>query len=135
MLPPPLTIPIAFVRGMLSGLEARGLPFDTFLTDSGIAPELLQQAGARVTAGQYVALFKLLTDRLEDDGLCFFSRPLKRGSYALMARMALSAPNLEVAIRRIAPAAAALRSGLPPPHALQHQHQLPNQRRHARAFA
>ncbi len=102
MLPPPLTIPIAFVRGMLSGLEARGLPFDTFLTDSGIAPELLQEAGARVTAGQYVALFKLLTDRLEDDGLCFFSRPLKRGSYALMARMALSAPNLEVAIRRIA---------------------------------
>ena len=102
MLNPPLTIPIAFVRGMLSGLEAKGLPFDTFLTDSGIAPELLQQTGARVTADQYVALFTLLTDRLEDDGLCFFSRPLKRGSYALVARAALSAPNLEVAIRRTA---------------------------------
>jgi AraC-like DNA-binding protein len=102
MLHPPLTIPIAFVRGMLSGLEATGQPSDTFLTDSGIAPELLQQPSARITADQYVALFRLLTDRLEDDGLCFFSRPLKRGSYALMARAALSAPNLEVAIRRIA---------------------------------
>jgi AraC-like DNA-binding protein len=102
MLHPPLTVPIAFVRGMLSGLEAKGRPSDTFLADSGIAPELLQQTGARVTADQYVALFRLLTERLEDDGLCFFSRPLKRGSYALMARAALSAPNLEVAMRRTA---------------------------------
>lgn len=102
MLNPPVTIPIALVRGMLSGLEAKGQPFDIFLTDAGIAPELLQQAGARVTADQYVLLFRLVTERHEDDGLCFFSRPLKRGSFALMARAALSATTLEVAMRRTA---------------------------------
>jgi AraC-like DNA-binding protein len=101
MLHPPITIPIAFVHGMLSGLRARGQPCDALLADAGIAPELLQQANARVTAAQYVALFRLLTDRF-DEGLGFFSRPLKRGSFALTARSALGAPNLEVAIRRVA---------------------------------
>ncbi|WP_137895811.1 AraC family transcriptional regulator [Ramlibacter sp. 2FC] len=102
MLHHPVTIPIAFVHGMLSGVMARGQPCDAFLADAGIAPELLQQAGARVTADQYVALFRLLIDRLDDDGLGFFSRTLKRGSFALTSRSALGAPNLEVAIRRVA---------------------------------
>ncbi|MDO8773136.1 MAG: AraC family transcriptional regulator [Burkholderiaceae bacterium] len=102
MLHPPITISIAFVRGMLSGVQTRGQPCDAFLTEAGIAPELLQQASARVTADQYVALFRLLTDRLDDDFLGFMSRPLKRGSFALIARSAVSAANLEVAMHRIA---------------------------------
>lgn len=102
MLQPPVTISIAFVHGMLSGVQARGQPCDAFLTDAGIAPELLQQASARVTADQYVALFRLLTERLDDDILGFLSRPLRRGSFALTARSALGARNLEVAIRRVA---------------------------------
>ena len=102
MLHPPVTIAIAFVHGMLSGVQARGQPCDSFLADAGIAPELLGQAGARVTADQYVALFRLLTDRLDDDCLGFLSRPLRRGSFALIARSALGAPNLEIASRRIA---------------------------------
>ncbi|CAN5242198.1 AraC family transcriptional regulator [soil metagenome] len=99
---PPVTITIAFVQGMLSGVKARGQSGDAFLTDAGITPELLQQTSARVTADQYVALFRLLTDRLDDDFLGFMSRPLRRGSFALIARSALGAPNLEVAIRRVA---------------------------------
>ena len=102
MLQPPITIPIAFVYGMLSGVEARGQPCDAFLADAGIAPELLQQTGARVTADQYVALFRLVVERLDDDFLGFMSRPLRRGSFVLIARSALGAPNLEVAVRRIA---------------------------------
>jgi len=102
MLRPPVTISIAFVHGMLSGVRARGQSCDTFLVDAGIAPELLQQTSARVTADQYVALFRLLIDRLDDEWLGLLSRPLKRGSFALMARSALGAPDLEVAIRRVA---------------------------------
>lgn len=101
MLLSPVTVSITFVHGMLSGALARGLSCDTILLDAGIAPELLQQTSARVTSGQYVALFQLLTDYLDDDCLGFLSRPLKRGSFALIARSALGAPNLEVAIRRI----------------------------------
>lgn len=102
MLRPPVTISIAFVHGMLSGVQARGQACDAFLADAGIAPELLQQASARVTAAQYVALFRAMTDRLDDDGLGFFSRPLKRGSFALIARSAIGVGTLELAMRRIA---------------------------------
>ena len=77
MLHPPVTISVAFVHGMLSGVRARGEPCDAFLADAGIDPELLEQAGARVTAEQYVALFQSLTDRLDDDLLGFLTRPLQ----------------------------------------------------------
>lgn len=102
MLRPPVTISIAFVHGMLSGVQARGQSCDAFPANAGIAPELLQHAGARVTADQYVALFRLLMDRLDDEGLGFLSRPLKPGSFALVARSAVGALTLEVAIRRAA---------------------------------
>jgi len=102
MLRPPVTIPIAFVQGMVSGVHGRGASSDAFLLDAGIAPELLHEAGARVTSDQYVALFRLLIERLDDECLGLLSRPLKRGSLALMARSALGAPTLEAAIRRVA---------------------------------
>lgn len=99
---PPVTIAIAFVRGMTSGLQARGQPCEDVLTEAGIAPELLRQAGARVTADQYATLFRLLIERLDDECLCFLSRPVRQGSFALMARSAIDAPDFETAIRRIA---------------------------------
>lgn len=99
---PPVTIPIALVQGMLSGVRARGQSCDVFLTDAGIAPELLDQPGARVTAAQYIALFRSLIDRLGDECIGFLSRPVKRGCFALTARSAMRAPDLEAAIRRIA---------------------------------
>ena len=102
MLQSPVTIPIAFVHGILSGVRARGQPCDAFLADAGIASELLQQVNARVSVDQYVGLYRLLIQRLDDDFLGFFSRPLRRGSFALIARSGVSATTLEVAIGRIA---------------------------------
>ncbi|WP_043349200.1 AraC family transcriptional regulator [Cupriavidus basilensis] len=102
MPPPPVTISIALVHGMLAGVRARGQSCDVYLADAGIAPDLLREAGARVTGAQYIALFRSLIDRLGDEGLGLLSRPLKPGSFALTARSALGAPDLETAIRRIA---------------------------------
>lgn len=102
MSPPPVTIPIALVQGMLSGVRARGQRCDVFLADAGIAPELLDQPGARVTAAQYIALFRSLIERLGDECIGLLSRPVKRGCFALTARSAIGAPDLEAAIRRIA---------------------------------
>lgn len=99
---PPVTIAVAFVRGMVSGVMARGEPCDHLLEDAGIAPALLHEAGGRVTAEQYVALFRLLIDRFDDECLAFLSRPIRRGSFALMTRSAVDAPSLEMAIRRVA---------------------------------
>ena len=102
MLPPPVTISIAFVQGMLSGVQARGLACEPFLADAHIDPALLAQASARVTADQYVALFQSLTDRLDDDLLGFLARPLKRGSFALIVRAAAAEDTLGQAMHRIA---------------------------------
>lgn len=97
----PITIPVAFVHGLLAGVRARGEPVDRFLAGAGIAPELLEHAGARVTASQYTVLFRLLIDLRDDEGLGFMSRPLKPGSFALMARSALGARSLDAAIHRV----------------------------------
>ena len=99
---PPVTIPIAFVRGMLSGVQARGRASDAHLADARIDPQLLDQPSARVTAEQYVALFQSLSERLDDDLIGFLSRPLKRGSLALVIRSAAAEENLEKAMRRAA---------------------------------
>lgn len=102
MLQPPVTISIAFVHGLLSGVRAHGNACDVFLEDAGIEAKLLEQASARVTAEQYVALFQSLTDRLDDDLLGFLSRPLRRGSFALVVRSAAGEETLESAMRRAA---------------------------------
>lgn len=102
MLHPPVTISIAFVHGMLSGMQAQGKLLTPFLADAGIAPELLQQPDARVTAEQYIALFRSLTERCSDDLFGFLSRPLSRGSLALIIRSAMSADSLQRAMSRAA---------------------------------
>lgn len=102
MLRPPVTIPITFVQGMLSGMHARGEPCEPLLLEAGIAPPLLGQPGARVTAAQYTSLFKRLIDHLDDECLGLLTRPMKRGCLSLVARAAISAPTLELAVRRAA---------------------------------
>ena len=77
-----ITISIAFVHGILSGVRARNEAIDDFLADAGITAALLEQPSARVTAEQFVALFRSLTERRNDDLLGFVSRPLRRGSIA-----------------------------------------------------
>ncbi len=102
MIPPPVTISIALVHGMLSGILARGESVDEYMVAADIAPELLEQASARVTAEQYIALFQLLIDQRNDEALGFLARPLRRGSFALIARQGVGAPTLDVALRRMA---------------------------------
>jgi len=97
-----MTVSVAFVHGMLSGLVAKGVSCDAWLREAGIEPEQLAQADARVTLGQYAALLRLLIDLRDDETLALMQRPSKRGSFALQARAALGAPTLEAAIRRVA---------------------------------
>jgi AraC-like DNA-binding protein len=101
MLKPPDTISIEFVRGMLSGIGPPQQPHTDWLSDAGIEPGLLAQSAARVTAKQYVALFQLLMDRRNDEFLGFLSRPMRRGTFALLAGSTLGAPTLGHALRRL----------------------------------
>ena len=101
MLKPPDTVSIEFVRGMLSGQQASRDAQREWLLDAGIEPSLLDQDAARVTPDQYVALFRLLMDRLDDEFLGLLSRPLRRGSFALMLRSMLGTATLAHALRRL----------------------------------
>ncbi len=112
MLQAPITIPIVFVQSMLSGLRLRNESCERFLDAAGIPASLLDDAGARVTAAQYVALFTSLIEWREDECLGLLSRPLKPGSFALVARCAASAADLETAIRRLAKTFALLQDEL-----------------------
>ena len=93
---------MAFVRGMLGGVQARGDNIAPFLAVAQIPAALLEQASSRVTGEQYVALFHALVDQREDESLGFLSRPLKPGSFALITRSALGAQDLQTAMKRAA---------------------------------
>lgn len=95
---------MAAVRGMVSGARLRrgDAWVGTMLGRAGIAPELLQEPQARVTGEQYVLLFRLLMDELGDECLNLLPHPLRRGSFALIARSSLGAPTAGVALERIA---------------------------------
>ena len=100
------TLPVALLHGALTAVTAKGHlsedVIDTLLRNAGIAPALLRETGARITVLQYGDFIRLLAERLEDEALGFFSRPLRRGSFALVARATLGAPSLYLALRRAA---------------------------------
>lgn len=83
-------------------MQARGERIEPFLTDAGIPGALLAQPCARVSGEQYVALYRSLVRRRADESVGYFSRPFKLGSFALIVRSALGAPDLEAASARIA---------------------------------
>lgn len=91
-----------FVLCMLSGLERRQIDVDEYLRRVGIDPAALRRPDwAGVTQMQYAALFYMLRSEFRDELLGLLSRPLKLGSFALMARTGLSAPDLRGALRRV----------------------------------
>ncbi|MDM0117046.1 AraC family transcriptional regulator [Variovorax sp. J22R133] len=102
---PLFTVPISAVHGMLAGARRRGVATpawtDEMLGLAGIDPALLEQDASRVTAQQYVVLFSAVKQNLQDECLGHLSRPLRRGSFVLMARSTLGAPSMEVALRRV----------------------------------
>lgn len=102
-LPPPVTIPVAAVHGILSGMAARAGAGEiaAVVAKAGIAPALLDAPGARVTGAQYVALFRCLIERLDDECIALLPRPVRRGAFALVVRSTLGAPSLAVAMKRI----------------------------------
>lgn len=102
-LPPPVTIPVAAVHGILSGMAARGdaAAVAAVVAEAGISPALLDAPGARVTGEQYVALFRRLIERLDDECIALLPRAVRRGAFALVVRSTLGAPALSVAMKRI----------------------------------
>jgi len=91
---------MAFVAAIVTACKRAGIDPAELLKAAQIAPELLQDTHARVTAVQFERLSLLAMQALDDEALGWFSRPLPWGSYGMLARASLSAPTLGVALKR-----------------------------------
>jgi AraC-like DNA-binding protein len=100
--PPTPSVAIGFVRGMLAGIGRTGLRPERLLDHAEIATTLLDQPTSRIPVARYAALYRLINEQLDDEGFALFSRPLRRGSFELLCRGALSANTLAEALERIA---------------------------------
>ena len=92
--------PIAFIQAMVSAYETRGLDPSGALKMAQIAPNLLKQSGARVTALQMEWMSEAAMRELDDEALGWFRRRLPWGSYGMLVRASLTAPSLGVALTR-----------------------------------
>jgi AraC-like DNA-binding protein len=92
--------PIAFVRAILRAYDKHGVDPSQALRSARIAPHTLVRPEARVTAAQIEAFTDLAMRQLDDEALGWFSRKLPWGSYGMLCRASLTAPNLGVALKR-----------------------------------
>ena len=70
------------------------------LKKAQIAPALLHKTNARVTALQMEWMSEAAMRELDDEALGWFRRRLPWGSYGMLVRASLTAPNLGVALKR-----------------------------------
>lgn len=91
---------MAFAQAIALTYERRGLNPASALAQAQIAPSALLNQTACITAWQMERLSGAAMLELDDEALGWFSRRLPWGSYGMLARASLSAPNLGVALKR-----------------------------------
>ncbi|HEY8357615.1 MAG TPA: AraC family transcriptional regulator [Ramlibacter sp.] len=92
--------PMAFARAIAAAYEQRGRSAGAALKQARITPARLAEADARMTAAQMELLSAAAMQELDDEGLGAFARRLPWGSYGMLARASLGAPDLGVALKR-----------------------------------
>lgn len=92
--------PIAFIAAMVQAYAERGMDPTAALQKAQIAPSLLNQPEARVTALQMEWMSEAAMRELDDEALGWFRRRLPWGSYGMLVRASLTAPTLGVALAR-----------------------------------
>jgi AraC-like DNA-binding protein len=101
--PPPspaAVTPIAFVHAMLLAYERAGQDPAPALREAQITPAMLRKPATRITAAQMERFSRSAMQQLDDEALGWFSRRLPWGSYGMLARASLTAPDLGVALKR-----------------------------------
>jgi AraC-like DNA-binding protein len=92
--------PIAFIQTILRAYERYGQDPSKALRMARISRSELQRPQARVTAAQMEIFTELAMRQLDDEALGWFSRKLPWGSYGMLCRASLTAPNLGIALKR-----------------------------------
>jgi AraC-like DNA-binding protein len=91
---------MAFARAIVGAYRRQGVPAVQALALAQITPAHLHKADARITARQMEILSAAAMQELDDEGLGAFTRKLPWGSYGMLARASLTAPDLGVALKR-----------------------------------
>jgi AraC-like DNA-binding protein len=97
---PRAATPIAFVQAILQAYEKYDADPSEALRLARIARGDLRRSEARVTAAQLETLTGFAMRQLDDEALGWFSRKLPWGSYGMLCRASLTAPNLGIALKR-----------------------------------
>jgi len=97
---PTAVTPIAFVLAIVQAYRQRGLDPVEALVKAQITPDILSNPASRITASQMEVISSAAMQELDDEALGWFSRRLPWGSYGMLARASISAPNLGVALKR-----------------------------------
>ena len=92
--------PAAFVRGVVGAYERYGQDPAGALARAQVTSDLLRSDHGRVTAAQFEALAGHAMRELDDEALGWFSRRLPWGTYGMLCRASITAPSLEVALKR-----------------------------------
>lgn len=94
------TVPISFVRELLKGTALAAPRCEVLMQQSGIAPALLDEDGARVTTEQFATLYQALARKLDDELPSMFSRPARNGTFKFLCLSVLDASNVRTALYR-----------------------------------
>ena len=97
---PRAATPMAFVQAIVRAYARYGKDPAAALQQAQIAPRDVRNPQARVTAAQFETLSGHAMQELDDEALGWFGRRLPWGSYGMLCRASISAPNLGVAIKR-----------------------------------
>ena len=117
MLKPVDTVPVFAVHGLLDGAREKRLATESWLcgvlAQARIAESLLHLGQSRVTVEQYIALFSAVKESLNDECLGYLrGRPLRSGSFALIARSTLGAKTVAAALERVSESFALLQDDI-----------------------
>ena len=96
----PAATPIAFICAIVMAYQRYGVDPAGALRQAHIAPALLKNPQARITAAQMEIVSGAAMQELDDEALGWFSRKLPWGSYGMLCRASLTSPNLGVALKR-----------------------------------
>lgn len=96
----PAVTPMAFVRTMVAAYRQAGRDPAEALRQARITPAQLRRSDARIDALQMEQVSAAAMQELDDEALGWFSRRLPWGSYGMLCRASISAPDLGVALKR-----------------------------------
>ncbi|MBX3607282.1 MAG: AraC family transcriptional regulator [Piscinibacter sp.] len=91
---------MAFVRAMVAAYRKYGQDPAEALREARITPAQLRRPDARIDALQMETVSARAMQELDDEALGWFSRRLPWGSYGMLCRASIGAPDLGVALKR-----------------------------------